>query len=93
MGLGQDALHSMPISSTEAEAKGVTLFSRLVRAKAIPESVMSVRLEKGTASEGVVTQEGGGMYTFGAVEDGYIIGGRLGVTWVNVTSVNYWFVP
>jgi hypothetical protein len=90
LGLGQDAMSTMPISESELETSGATLFSRLVRAKAIPQSLMSLRLDKGRQSQGVVVEEGAGQYTFGGIEDLYIVGGRWGLTWADVISVNYW---
>jgi hypothetical protein len=69
LGLGQDAMSTMPISESELETSGATLFSRLVRAKAIPQSLMSLRLDKGRQSQGVVVEEGAGQYTFGGIED------------------------
>ena len=91
MGLGLDGMSTMPMPSGEAKAKGATLFSRLVRAKALVQNVLSIRLEKGQARGGVVTKEGSGQYTFGGIEDEYVVGGRVGLTWAPVTSANYWY--
>ncbi|EIW67983.1 hypothetical protein M231_05556 [Tremella mesenterica] len=88
MGLGQDGLSTIPISSNESG--GRTLFSRLVKNNQLPESVLGIRLVKGKSNQGVVLHEGSGSYVFGGIEDGYIIGGRNGLTWTSVTSLNYW---
>jgi hypothetical protein len=56
------------------------------------ENVLSIRLGKGTQSDGVVYKEGDGAYTFGGVEEEYIVGGRSGLQWAPVTSANYWYV-
>lgn len=89
MGIGLDKLATMPAPSSQASL-GSTMFSRLVRAGKIPSPVLGVRLDKGQKSEGVVYQEGSGQYTLGGMEDGYIVGGKIGITWAPVTSSNYW---
>jgi cathepsin D len=87
MGLGQDGMATMPGANGTL---GKTLFSRLVRSGSLNENILSVRLDKGVQREGKVYKEGTGAYTFGAVEDGYIAGGRSGLHWAPVTSANYW---
>ncbi|KAK8845468.1 hypothetical protein IAR55_006181 [Kwoniella newhampshirensis] len=90
LGLGLDAMTTMPLTDDEIRTKGATLFSRLVRSKSLTEKVLSVRLEKGQQSRGVVTKEGSGQYTLGGVESNYVVGGRAGLTWANVISSGYW---
>lgn len=87
-GLGLDGMASIPSDLSY----GGTFFSRLVKGKQIDEMVLSIRLSKGEQSQGVVSQEGEGRYTFGGIEDGYVVGGRAGLSWVGVTSANYWCV-
>lgn len=70
--------------------KGATLFSRLVKNRKFPQSLFSIRLDKGRASQGVTSQEGGGQLTFGGVEERYVVGGRGGLTWSQVSSSLYW---
>ena len=90
MGLGLDGLSTVPMPAGDLRSAGTTLFSRLVKSQQLPEDVLSIRLEKGKASQGRVTQEGGGMYTFGGIEDDHIVGSRYGLSWASVTSANYW---
>nr|XP_031863587.1 uncharacterized protein CI109_000839 [Kwoniella shandongensis]KAA5530659.1 hypothetical protein CI109_000839 [Kwoniella shandongensis] len=92
LGLGLDAMSTMPLTDDEIRTNGATLFSRLVKSQGLTENVLSVRLEKGQQSRGVVTKEGSGQYTLGGVESGYVLGGRAGLTWANVISSSYWGV-
>jgi hypothetical protein len=87
MGLSLDDLSTMP---DDEYNQGATLFSRLVKKKELDENVVGVRMDKGQASQGVVWREGGGMYTFGGVEERYILGGKAGLNWIPVTSSLYW---
>jgi hypothetical protein len=87
MGLGLDNMATMPGGNS---SKGSTLFSRLVKGGLLRENILSIRLDKGVQSRGVVCKEGSGAYTFGGVEEGYIVGGRGGLHWSAVTSANYW---
>jgi hypothetical protein len=87
MGLSLDDLSTMP---DDEYNQGATLFSRLVKKKQLDENVLGVRIGKGVASQGVVYKEGGGMYTFGGVEERYIVGGNAGLNWIPVTSSLYW---
>lgn len=89
MGLSLDDLSTMP---DDEYNKGATLFSRLVKTKKLAENILGIRMEKGKASQGSVTKEGGGMYTFGGMESGYVVGGKAGLAWVPVTSSLYWLV-
>lgn len=82
MGLGQESMATIP--------KGTTLFAALVKAGQIQDKVLSIRLEKGEQSKGVVYKEGTGSYVFGGIEDSYIRGGELGLHWIDTTSANYW---
>lgn len=87
MGLAQDTMSSMPGRYT---SEGATLFSKLVRGGKLDLPVLSIRLEKGQSGKGVMVQEGGGMYMFGGIEDEYVVGGRDGLVWADVTSGAYW---
>jgi hypothetical protein len=87
MGLSLDDLSTMP---DDEYNQGATLFSRLVKKKQLDENVLGVRIGKGAASQGVVYKEGGGMYSFGGVEERYIVGGDAGLNWIPVTSSLYW---
>ena len=87
MGLSLDDLSTMP---DDEYNQGATLFSRLVRKKQLDETVLGVRIDKGRASQGVVRREGGGMYTFGGIEERFIVGGKAGLNWIPVTSSLYW---
>lgn len=87
MGLGLDNMATMPGGNS---SKGRTLFSGLVKGGLLRENILSIRLDKGTQSQGVVYMEGGGAYMFGGLEEGYIVGGRGGLHWSPVTSSNYW---
>jgi hypothetical protein len=89
MGLSLDDLSTMP---DDEYNKGATLFSRLVKTKKLAENILGIRMEKGQASRGVVEKEGGGMYTFGGMENGYVVGGKAGLAWVPVSSSLYWSV-
>ncbi|WRT63697.1 uncharacterized protein IL334_000620 [Kwoniella shivajii] len=84
MGLGLDPMSTLPSN------QGSTLFSRLVKSNSLVENILGIRLEKGQQNQGVVTQEGGGQYTLGGIEENYVVGGRNGLTWTNVGSQNYW---
>jgi hypothetical protein len=87
LGLSLDDCSSLP---DEEYNQGATLFSRLVKKKQLAENVLGVRVDKGQASQGVVSREGGGMYTFGGIEERYIVGGRAGLAWIPVSSTLYW---
>ncbi|WWC66691.1 uncharacterized protein I206_100595 [Kwoniella pini CBS 10737] len=82
MGLGLDGMSTIK--------QGSTLFSKLVKSNALTENLLSIRLQKGQQYQGTVYQEGKGQYTFGGIEESYLIGGRQGLTWVDVQSQNYW---
>lgn len=87
MGLSLDDLSTMP---DDEYKQGATLFSRLVNKKQLDENVLGIRMNKGQSSRGVMTKEGGGMYSFGGVEESYIVGGKAGLNWIPVTSSLYW---
>lgn len=70
--------------------KGATLFSRLVKGRKLPQSLLSIRLDKGRAERGVTYEEGGGQLTFGGVEESYVVGGKGGLSWSQVSSSLYW---
>ena len=87
MGLSLDGLSTMPDSEYN---KGATLFSRLVKGRKLPQSLFSIRLDKGRSSQGVTMEEGGGQLTFGGVEERYVVGGRGGLSWSQVSSSLDW---
>ena len=89
LGLSLDGLSTMPDSEYQ---KGATLFSRLVKGRKLPKPLLSIRLDKGQSERGVVTEEGGGQLTFGGVEERYVVGGRGGLTWSQISSSLYWCV-
>ncbi|ORY34278.1 aspartic peptidase domain-containing protein [Naematelia encephala] len=86
MGLGLDPLASM----TKDKTNGATIFSRLVKSGKLDENVLSIRLDKGQQSQGKVYKEGMGEYTFGGIEEQYVVGGRAVLVWTSVSSVNFW---
>lgn len=87
MGLAQDAMSSM---SGKYISQGATFFSKLVLGGKLALPVMGIRLEKGKQDKGVMKSEGGGLYLFGGIEDRFIVGGRNGLVWTEVTSGGYW---
>ncbi|WWD09086.1 hypothetical protein V865_007206 [Kwoniella europaea PYCC6329] len=89
MGLGLDSMSTIRSHNVVAD-QGRTLFSRLVKTKQLSENVLSIRLQKGRQSQGVVYEEGQGQYTFGGIEENYVRGGRDGLAWMDVMSQNYW---
>ncbi|WVF66186.1 hypothetical protein IAT40_000926 [Kwoniella sp. CBS 6097] len=88
MGLGLDPMSTF--STSASSQQGLTLFSKLVKNKALYENMLSIRLVKGQQSQGVFTSEGEGRYTLGGVEENYVVGGKAGLLWANVISANYW---
>ncbi|KIO33612.1 hypothetical protein M407DRAFT_231761 [Tulasnella calospora MUT 4182] len=89
VGLAQDRLARM--------SNGRTIFSALVSERKLERDVLGIRLvkkERGEAHRvGVTVDGGGGAYTFGYVEERWIVGGEAGLTWTDVTSSNYWGLP
>lgn len=69
---------------------GGTLFSRLVKNRKLAQPILSIRLDKGRSERGVIMEEGGGQLTFGGMEERYILGGKSGLTWAQVSSSLYW---
>ncbi|WVQ93810.1 hypothetical protein IAU59_000888 [Kwoniella sp. CBS 9459] len=92
MGLGLDPMSTFATSTSTSreKAEGLTLFSKLVKSKALYENMLSIRLVKGLQSQGVFKSEGEGKYTIGGVENNYVQGGRAGLLWSDVISANYW---
>ncbi|OCF36137.1 hypothetical protein I317_01026 [Kwoniella heveanensis CBS 569] len=88
MGLGLDPMSTFSTSSPSSE--GLTLFSKLVKSKALYENMLSMRFVKGQQSQGVFQSEGEGKYVFGGIEENYVLGGRAGILWADVISANYW---
>ncbi|KAG9041488.1 hypothetical protein FS837_012194 [Tulasnella sp. UAMH 9824] len=89
VGLAQDRLATM--------SNGRTIFSRLVSERRLERDVLGIRLVKKEREErqavGATVDGGGGAYAFGHVEEQWIVGGEAGLTWVDVTSSNYWGIP
>nr|XP_019048892.1 hypothetical protein I302_02671 [Kwoniella bestiolae CBS 10118]OCF27822.1 hypothetical protein I302_02671 [Kwoniella bestiolae CBS 10118] len=85
MGLGLDAMST--IKSID-EARGKTLFSRLVKSKSLSENVLGIRLTKGRQARGVVYEEGQGQYTFGGIEENYLRGGREGLAGITMEDIS-----
>jgi hypothetical protein len=88
MGLSMNDLSDMP---AEEIGQGATLFSRLVKNKQLADNILGIRIDKPQASQGVVHKAGGGMYTFGGVEERHIIGGQAGLIWIPTTGSLYWY--
>ncbi|KAG8894506.1 hypothetical protein FRC00_008862, partial [Tulasnella sp. 408] len=88
-GLAQDRLATI--------SNGRTIFSRLVSERRLERDVLGIRLVKKEREErqavGATVDGGGGAYAFGHVEEQWIVGGEAGLTWVDVTSSNYWGIP
>ncbi|KAG8908729.1 hypothetical protein FRC01_007257, partial [Tulasnella sp. 417] len=89
VGLAQDRLATT--------LNGRTIFSRLVSERKLDRDVLGIRLVKKERGEprpvGATVDGGGGAYAFGYVEGQWIVGGEAGLTWVDVTSQNYWGIP
>ncbi|KAG8943639.1 hypothetical protein FRC04_002598 [Tulasnella sp. 424] len=89
VGLAQDRLSTI--------SNGRTIFSTLVSERKPERDLLGIRLvkkEHGDAHDvGETDHGGGGAYAFGFVEEQWIVGGEAGLTWVDVTSSNYWGFP
>ncbi|KAG8989060.1 hypothetical protein FRB90_002423, partial [Tulasnella sp. 427] len=84
-GLAQDRLATIP--------NGRTIFSTLVAEGKLERDLLGIRLVKSNGGAGNEGEGGGGAYAFGGVEEEWIVGGEAGLTWVDVTSSNYWGFP
>ncbi|KAG8904696.1 hypothetical protein FRB99_001337 [Tulasnella sp. 403] len=87
VGLAQDRLSNIQ--------GGSTVFSRLVASRQLDQNVLGIRLVKGARPSSMVQpiSTGGGEYAFGGVLSQWIVGGQAGLTWIPVTSSNYWGIP
>lgn len=84
LGLAQD--HLAGISG------GSTILSRLVSDHKLQSNVLGIRLVKSKQMQSNLLGLGGGDggYSFGHIETQWIVGGAVGLTWIPVTSINYW---
>ncbi|KAG9014759.1 hypothetical protein FRB94_010606 [Tulasnella sp. JGI-2019a] len=85
VGLAQDPLANIP--------GGTTVFSRMIHGGLLAQNLIGIRLVKGTRDSDGTVGPGGGEYTFGGIESQWIVGGQPGLSWIRVTSKNYWGLP